>query len=115
MDCIEQTQDGGYIVAGTSNSVNGDVTNHHGTASTSDCWIIKLNSAGTILWQKSYGGTNNDYASSIKQTTDGGYIFSGYTSSNDGDVSGNHGGFEDGWVVKTDSTGTLIWQKCLGG
>jgi hypothetical protein len=61
---------------------------------------VKLNSSGDIEWQKCLGGTDNDYAYSIQQTSDGGFIVAGETWSNDGDVSGNHGGYFDSWVVK---------------
>ncbi len=67
-----------------------------------DYWVVKLDSSGLIQWQKSYGGTNNDAARQIQQTMDGGFILSGYTLSNNIDVSGNHGS-EDYWVVKLAS------------
>jgi len=70
--------------------------------------------APAIEWQKSLGGSANDYGNSIQQTTDGGYIVAGSTSSNDGDVSGNNGPGAF-WIVKLDGGGNLIWQKCLGG
>ena len=70
--------------------------------------------APTIQWQKSLGGTGWDLANSIQQTSDGGYIVAGFSSSNNGDVTGNHGG-GDYWVVKLDSSGNLQWQKSLGG
>ena len=68
----------------------------------------------SLEWQKCLGGSDWDDAYSIQQTTDGGYIVAGGPESNDGDVSGNHG-FDDYWVVKLSSSGTLEWQKCLGG
>ncbi|MEJ5050662.1 T9SS type A sorting domain-containing protein [Chryseobacterium culicis] len=108
---IQQTTDGGYIVAGTSNSNDGDVTGNHGN---DDYWVVKLDSNGNIQWQKSLGGSNSDTAQSIQQTADGGYIVAGSSHSNDGDVSGNQGG-QDYWVVKLDSTGNIQWQKSLGG
>src|SRR5690606_22021831 len=108
---IQQTTDGGYILAGQSNSVNGNVSGNHGSA---DFWVVKIDNTGTLQWQKSLGGSLLDIAHSIQQTTDGGYIVAGYSSSNDGNVSGNHGG-ADYWVVKLDNTGTLQWQKSLGG
>ncbi|HLG35507.1 MAG TPA: T9SS type A sorting domain-containing protein [Bacteroidia bacterium] len=111
---IEQTSDGGYIVAGSSQSNDGDVTGHHGTASSFDYWLVKLDPAGSIQWQKSLGGSSFDWAHSIKQTTDGGYIAAGYSSSNDGDVTGNHS-YDDYWVVKLDNSGTILWQKSFGG
>ena len=108
---IQQTNDGGYIFAGQSNSNNGDVTGNHGG---SDYWIVKINSTGAIEWQKSLGGSGDDWANSIQQTTDGGYIFAGASMSNDGDVTGNHG-LSDYWIVKLNSAGDIEWQKALGG
>ena len=116
-DCkeIQQTSDGGYIVAGyTSSSANGDVTGTNN--GNGDFWVVKLNSSGTIEWQKNYGGSNWDIAESIKQTSDGGYIVCGYTlSSATGDVTGTNNGGDDYWVVKLDSSGTIEWQKNYGG
>lgn len=119
---IKQTSDGGYIVAGSAFSNDGDVTgNHDGT----DSWIVKLNSTGDIQWQKALGGSKVDEASSIIQTADGGYLAVGSTTSNDGQVSGYHPPVNTGpgeaplsydyWVVKLSATGNLLWQKCLGG
>jgi len=108
---IQQTSDGGFIVAGETLSNDGDVSGNHGTW---DAWVVKLNSLGDIEWQKCLGGTNSDYANSIQQTSDGGFIVAGLTYSYDGDVSGNHG-YSDYWVVKLNSSGNIEWQKCLGG
>lgn len=108
---VQQVSDGGYIVAGDSTSSDGDVTVNHGAQ---DFWIVKLNSTGNILWQKSLGGTLNDSAKSIQQTSDGGYIVAGETNSTNGNVVGNHGTF-DYWITKLDSNGNLQWQKTLGG
>ena len=108
---IQQTLDGGYIVAGVAKSTDGDVTGNLGG---NDYWIVKLSNTGSIDWQKSLGGTNNDYAYSIQQTSDGGYIVAGSSSSTDGDVTGNNGSF-DYWIVKLTSTGSIEWQKSLGG
>jgi gliding motility-associated-like protein len=110
--CIEQTSDGGYIVAGEAGSTNGDVTGNHGGYL--DVWVIKLDSLGNLQWEKCFGGSGVDRAFSIQQTPDGGYIFAATTDSNDGDVSGNHGA-EDLWVVKLNNLGMIQWQKCLGG
>jgi hypothetical protein len=109
---IQQTTDGGYIIAGSSNSnsTGGDVFDH----SDYDCWIVKLDAEGKLLWQKSLGGSGSDYASSIQQTVDGEYIISGSSNSNNGDVVGNHGN-ADSWVAKLDAGGKLVWQKPLGG
>ena len=103
--------DGGYIVTGETESNNGDITVNHGMR---DYWVIKLDVSGNLIWQKSLGGTNDDESYSVQATADGGCIVAGYTTSNDGDVSGVHGKW-DYWVVKLDNTGTIQWQKALGG
>jgi hypothetical protein len=108
---IQQTSDGGFIVAGRTNSNDGDVTGNHGN---DDFWVVKLSATGEIQWQKSLGGSNDDWATSIQQTSDGGFIVAGSTDSNDGDVTGNHGN-DDFWVAKLSSTGAIQWQKSLGG
>jgi uncharacterized delta-60 repeat protein len=96
---IQQTSDGGYIVAGDTGSFDAEYT---------DFWVLKLNSDGTVSWQKRYGGTYSDYASSIQQTSDGGYIVAGET--------GSFGVSDyDFWVLKLNSTGTVSWQKSYGG
>ena len=103
--------DGGYILAGLTESTNGDVTTNHGDR---DFWILKVDVNGLIQWQKSFGGSKDDEALSVATCSDGGYIVSGFTESNDGDVSGNNG-TRDFWIIKLTSFGTLQWQKCLGG
>ena len=93
---VQQTTDGGYIVAGETYSNDGNVSGYHGLW---DYWIVKLDSSGIIQWQKCLGGNDSDEAHSIQQTSDSGYIVAGHSDSNDGDVSGNHGG-ADYWIVK---------------
>lgn len=110
---ICKTMDGGYVLVGTSNSNDGDVTGVHGSG---DFWVVKIDSAGTIKWQKALGGTLSETGRSIQQTSDGGYMVAGITLSNNGDVTGNHG-TSDYWVVKLsgdDFGNTIVWQKALG-
>jgi len=110
--CVTATSDKGVIVGGWTGSADGDVQClHH---SEIDAWVLKLDSTGSIEWQKCYGGSLTDCITSIVQLDDGSYMYAGTTQSNDGDVSGNHGGY-DYWVIKTDHWGNLIWQKCYGG
>ncbi len=112
---IIQTTDGGYVFAGGTRSNDFDVSGNHDTSLYyNDIWVVKTDSIGNIQWQKCLGGTIGEVANSIIQTIDGGYVIAGYTNSNDGDVSGNHGG-EDMWIVKLDYQGSIQWQKCLGG
>jgi uncharacterized delta-60 repeat protein len=96
---IQQTSDGGYIVAGRAGSFG---------AGSNDFWVLKLNSNGTVLWQKTYGGPNDEFANSIQQTSDGGYIVAGLTQS-------FGAGGSDLWVLKLNSDGTVCWQKTYGG
>jgi hypothetical protein len=111
---IQETADGGYITTGYSKSNNGDVTGHHGNLIYADMWVVKLRANGSLQWQKNYGGSNEDQATDVKQTTDGGYIIAGYTVSNDGDVKNNHGS-DDFWILKIDNAGRIQWQKTFGG
>jgi hypothetical protein len=107
----QATSDGGYIFVGYTASTDGHITNNHGK---SDYWVIKTDSVGNIVWQKTFGGSEDDWANSVIQTSDGGFIIAGSTESENGDVTGKHYG-EDAWIVKIDGSGTLQWQKCYGG
>jgi hypothetical protein len=93
---VQQTSDGGYIVAGYTS------LGYH------DILLIKTNANGNIQWAKTYGGTNDDRASSVQQTSGGGYIVAGYTNSFG---AGNY----DFFLIKTDANGNLQWAKTYGG
>jgi len=109
--CIINTADGGLMVVGDEASTDGQVSNNHGME---DIWLVKLDSTLNIEWEKSYGGSDHDNSVTVIQTSSGGYCVTGYTLSNNDDVTGNHGGY-DGWIVNVDATGNLLWQKTLGG
>jgi uncharacterized delta-60 repeat protein len=96
--CTQQTSDGGYIVAGVTESFG---------AGGRDFWVLKLDASGQVLWQKTYGGIYDDEAFSIQQTTDGGYIAAGETYS-------SGAGYTDVWVLKLDAGGNVQWQKTYG-
>jgi len=106
-----QTSDGGYILVGFNDANGGDVTGNHGSR---DIWVVKTDDNGILQWQKSLGGSVEEEGYSIRQSADGSFYVAGYTSSNDSNVSGNHGG-SDLWVIKLDTVGNIIWQKALGG
>lgn len=103
--------DGAVIVAGWTDSNDGQVTGYHGGR---DIWVIKLSSAGELLWQRCLGGTSIEQAAGVCAASDGGYLVAGFTQSNNGDVSGNHGN-KDAWLVKLSATGEIEWQRCMGG
>ncbi|HKR05103.1 MAG TPA: T9SS C-terminal target domain-containing protein [Bacteroidia bacterium] len=111
---IQQTADGGYILAGYSNSIiSGDKTEN---SIGNDYWIVKTDSLGIIQWQNTIGGSGWDEPHSIQQTGDGGYILCGYSGSNiSGDKTENCTGTWDFWIVKTDALGNIIWQNTIGG
>lgn len=109
--CIRQTADGGYLVAGSSESSNKDVTRNRGKY---DYWVVKLDGQGNIQWDRNYGGTDDDYANSLELTKDGGFVLAGWSNSSDRDVTGNNGKF-DYWILKLASNGNVQWQRNLGG
>lgn len=106
---INNTSDGGYILAGVSNST--DTISPFGSY---DIWIIKTNSSGDVEWHQNFGGSSDEEAHSIQQTQDGNYIFLGVTSSTDNAVTNNKGG-ADCWLVKITSLGNIDFQKTYGG
>jgi hypothetical protein len=112
---IRQTTDGGYILGGLSDSpISGDKTeNGNGGL---DYWIVKTDANGNIQWQNTIGGSYDDEIYSIQQTTDGGYILGGFSSSPiSGDKTENSNGSDDYWIVKTDESGNIQWQNTIGG
>src|SRR5215831_5558941 len=82
---IDVTSDGGSIVAGSTTSTDGQVTNFHFN---SDFWVVKLNANGVLQWESAFGGTQMDVANDVHQTKDGGYIVTGFSESTDGDLKG---------------------------
>ncbi len=110
---ITELRDGSLTLAGFVESADGDVKGAHGG---SDAWVLKLSSAdGSILWQKTLGGSDLDAAYSIIELRDGSLAVAGITSSDDGDVKGAHGK-TDAWVLKLSAVdGSIIWQNALGG
>jgi len=107
---VAQTSDGGYILGGTSQSSDGDVSGNNGLT---DYWIVKTNAFGTMQWEQNYGGSDSDDFTNLFETSDGGFILGGYSRSSDGDVGGNYGN-NDIWIVKTNAFGTLQWEQNYG-
>lgn len=96
---IVQTDDGGYVIAGYTNSFG---------AGGFDFWLIRIDSSGKMLWNRTYGGAADDKAFSLIKTADGGYVLGGTTES-------FGAGDADFWLVKTDSSGNIEWNKTYGG
>ena len=96
---VQQTRDGGYIIAGYTNSYG---------AGLNDVYLVKSDADGDTIWTKTYGGSDDDYSYSVKQTYDDGYIIAGYTSS----FSAREA---DIYLIKTDSGGNTIWARTFGG
>lgn len=106
---IQQTEDSDYIIAGVTNSTDGDITDAKGDQ---DYWIIKLNSSGDLIWQKIFGGTQTDQPSKLLVTNDGGCIVTGRTNSINGDVINPSSGY-CGWILKLNNLGEIEWKKCF--
>ncbi|MEW6592839.1 MAG: hypothetical protein AB1305_04085 [Candidatus Hadarchaeota archaeon] len=96
---LRATDDGGYIIGGYTSSYG---------AGRDDFYLVKVDASGAVTWENTYGGDNNDRCFSVSQTSDGGYIAAGYTSS-------FGAGSEDAYLVKTDNSGAVTWTKNYGG
>ena len=94
-----ETGDGGYAVLGATDAYG---------AGSYDTWLLKLDHDGDIAWQKTYGGSEDDFALKLKLAESGGFLLSGYTLSFG---AGSH----DGWFLKLDGSGNVLWQKSYGG
>jgi hypothetical protein len=108
---VVQANDGNYVFMGATESTDGDVTGK--TGNDDDFWLLKTTPEGDIIFNRVYGGSNTDKATNLIKTNDGGYIVCGYSSSSDGDVSGNEG-FQDYWITKLDAQGNITWEKNYG-
>lgn len=110
-ESIHPTADGGYIVAGYSESSDGDLSSNKGGF---DYWIFKINNQGDLLWSKNFGGSLADFGFDARPTANGGFLMVGSAFSDNGDVGGNNG-FYDYWIIQLDNNGNLLWEKHFGG
>ncbi|SDJ29103.1 T9SS type A sorting domain-containing protein [Flavobacterium noncentrifugens] len=115
LQSIRLTRDGGFILAGNSDSARG-LSKKEDSHGGEDFWVIKLDAGGGEQWQKTIGGTGQEKLKSIAQTRDGGYILGGSSSSEkSADKKQNSYGNLDYWVVKLDKEGKILWEKTFGG
>lgn len=108
---IRTTEDGGYILIGSSPSSNGDVGDNNGNY---DYWVVKTDGLGMIEWETNLGGTENDRGWSVTAAHGGGYIAMGHSYSTNIDIDNNNGS-GDYWIVKLDDSGNILWKKNYGG
>jgi hypothetical protein len=106
-----ETADGGFLMTGTSESVDFDKTDPKGSY---DYWAVRLTAGGDLVWTKSFGGSEIDNSYASIKTNDGNYIMVGDSRSADQDVTSPRGN-ADAWMVKFDDNGNKIWQKSFGG
>ena len=112
---VYKKAEGGYYVFAGSGSSDGDLPFNYGKP---DYWLFETDALGQIIWQKIYGGSDFDMPSSFLRLPDGGFLLFGDTFSVDGDVGCNHnpsGETNDLWLVRTDSRGNKLWDRCYGG
>jgi hypothetical protein len=107
---VEKTADNGFIIVGSSDSNDVDINANIGTY---DFWVLKISATGTLLWEKSFGGTEIDEARAITATNDGNFIIVGDTRSSNANVSTNNGA-ADLWMLKINPIGTILWEKSFG-
>ncbi|MBO9563930.1 MAG: BACON domain-containing protein [Niastella sp.] len=112
---IVPAADGGYVMAGMSSSLDGDATGGYGNNQRADIWIVKINAAGSLVWQKKYGGTDEDRDPHITAISGGGFMIACFTRSKDGDITETLGGLVDTWVFRIDNNGSKLWQRSMGG
>jgi hypothetical protein len=108
---ISNTADGNYIIVGDTRSNDLDISQNNGAA---DLWVVKINPEGTLLWEKTLGGSSFDVGRAISKTQDNGFLISGSSRSTDGNLTNNKGQ-NDAWVMKINNSGNLEWQKTIGG
>ncbi|MBJ6118122.1 T9SS type A sorting domain-containing protein [Pontibacter sp. BT310] len=120
LSAVQQTSDGGYILGGYSRSPKSgdrsqDMAIYDNLGPNDDYWIVRIDGQGNKLWDKRFGSYGDDHLSALRQTTDGGFILGGHSSSGFVDKSEGSYGQEDYWVVKIDAAGKKQWDKTIGG
>ncbi len=112
---LQQTSDGGYILGGASLSESSGEKSEDSRGGF-DYWVIKLDAQGNIEWEKTFGGESSDWLRDIIQTSDGGYLLGGTSSSEvSGEKSEPSRGENDFWVIKLDADGNKEWDHTYGG
>ncbi|MBX3101452.1 MAG: OmpA family protein [Bacteroidetes bacterium] len=104
---VRQLPDGGFVVCGLTDSPEY-------SGGENDLYVLRVDALGRQRWARGYGGQGNERGNALVLAPDGGFLVVGETGSNTRDVSRNHGGL-DGWVVKLDAQGKLLWEKSIGG
>ena len=117
---VVETDDGGFFFAGfldvtlsngEGNFGLGSSLTRHGVG---EFWGNKIDDEGNLQWRRYFGGTNNDRAHAVVPSNDGGFVMSGFSESNDYDISNTKGSY-DFWIVHIDANGDLLWEKSFGG
>ncbi|QNF31554.1 T9SS type A sorting domain-containing protein [Adhaeribacter swui] len=124
LESVTVTADGGFLLSGSSESEANDVKSDSSRGA-EDYWLLKVDANGNRLWDKTYGGNNNDYLTDVTPTKDGGFLLGGYSNSDVGfeksegqlgPITPNvsYSGF-DYWIIKINKSGKILWDKVYGG
>ncbi len=108
---VLQAHDDNFLLIGSSESNDFDIHNSNGSY---DLWVVKIDTNGDMLWEKSFGGSGIDNGYAATKTNDGNYLIAGTAISTDGDITNSRGN-SDIWIVKIDDSGNLLWEKSFGG
>jgi len=115
---VFETNDGGFFMTGfldvTASNGEGNSRLQNTKHGVGEFWCHKLDANGNIVWRKYFGGSSNDRSFDAVQANDGGFVITGFSESNDFDISNSKGSY-DYWVIKLDVSGNLIWEKSIGG
>ncbi|WP_332733875.1 gliding motility-associated C-terminal domain-containing protein [Flavihumibacter sp.] len=108
------TQDGGAIMAGMTNSRDGDLSRPTSAPDDIDIWVVRVDATGNLVWQKSFGGPQDEIAFDMTPAMDGGFLLCGKTGLSNNSAPCTNGD-TDIWVIRINGSGEMVWQKALGG
>lgn len=113
---VRQTSDGGFLIGGDSVTLGANGSKSSTNWGAWDVWLVRIDANGNKLWDKTYGGRDNEHLTSLEPTSDGGFILAGRSfSGSDGNKTSPQWGNGDVWIVRVDANGNKLWDRSYGG